>query len=151
MSVTASLNEQNDDSEYMLQRPTDRRIVIGSDHETEGGWDDSVGAIDAAKSAGLRGYLQSRFTGDAAAAAPEEADDAEWVGVQGYSSDELPWVGPLPHRPGVFIAAGYTGGGMPHCLLCGETVAEMMAGLSPRKFHRAFLPARDATLAESRL
>lgn len=151
LTVTASLNRANPDGEYMLQRPADGRIVIGSDMDQEGSWDDSVSAIDPDKSKQLRSYLRNRFTGEAAETEPDKAADAEWVGVQGYSSDELPWVGPLPARPGVYVAAGYTGGGMPHCLLCGEAVADMMSGREPGRFVAAFLPSRDEALVQGRM
>lgn len=61
----------------------------------------------------------------------------------GFSRDELPWVGPVPASllarqenreqesmekdTGLFIAAGFTGHGMPNTWLCGRAVAEMVA------------------------
>ena len=152
--ITASLNPTNPDGEYLLQRPADGRLVLGSDAEAEGSWDDSAAAIDPRKSAQLRGYLRKTFAGRVAAARPAATTDGseEWCGVQGYSVDELPWVGPLPRRPGVYVAAGYTGHGMPHCLSCGEAVADMMVdggGPAGRRLAlEAFSPARDPSLAE---
>ena len=52
----------------------------------------------------------------------------EWSGIMGFSRDERPFVGPVPDvPPGLFIAAGYTGHGMPNTWLCGKAVALMAA------------------------
>ena len=45
----------------------------------------------------------------------------------GFSRDELPWVGPLPEKPNIYISAGYTGHGMPNAWLCGKAVALMVS------------------------
>jgi glycine/D-amino acid oxidase-like deaminating enzyme len=54
----------------------------------------------------------------------------EWTGIMGYSRDEKPWVGRVPDgvgqgkgNEGIWMAAGYTGHGMPNTWLCGKTVA----------------------------
>lgn len=51
------------------------------------------------------GYMQRLFRG-------WEKTDAKvthiWTGVMGFSEDLLPWVGEVPNRPGVFVAAGFT-------------------------------------------
>ena len=49
-----------------------------------------------------------------------------WTGIMGFSRDEVPWVGPVPEKPGVFIAAGFTGHGMPNTWLSGKAVAGMV-------------------------
>lgn len=63
----------------------------------------------------------------------------------GFSRDDLPWVGPVPasllsdasdsvapfattDETGLYIAAGYTGHGMPNTWLCGAAVAKMAMG-----------------------
>ncbi|KAI0962829.1 hypothetical protein AcW1_000093 [Taiwanofungus camphoratus] len=75
---------------------------------------------------------------------------AQWSGILGISSDVLPWVGRLPPKlagraapkamglgnpkkanpslaaPGEWIAAGYTGEGMPHAWMCGKALAYML-------------------------
>nr|POF06993.1 hypothetical protein CFP56_31617 [Quercus suber] len=74
---------------------------------------------------------------------PELTAVNEWTGIMGYSRDHLPWVGPVPaslisssHQAAtqasmsptnLFIAAGYTGHGMPNGWLCGKAVALMAA------------------------
>lgn len=44
----------------------------------------------------------------------------------GFSRDEKPWVGPVPDKSNLYIAAGYTGHGMPNTWLCGKAVALMV-------------------------
>ena len=44
----------------------------------------------------------------------------------GFSRDEHPWIGPVPDTTNLFIAAGYTGHGMPNTWLCGKAVALMV-------------------------
>ena len=50
----------------------------------------------------------------------------EWSGVIGWSCDNLPWVGMLPHRPAHYVCAGFSGHGMAQTFLCGKAVAEMI-------------------------
>lgn len=50
----------------------------------------------------------------------------QWTGIMGFSRDDLPWIGPVPGSEGVFMAAGFTGHGMPNTWLSGKAVAEMI-------------------------
>ncbi len=50
----------------------------------------------------------------------------------GFSRDELPWVGELPNKPNLYMAAGFTGHGMPNTWLCGKAVAGMVQNKSVR-------------------
>jgi len=56
----------------------------------------------------------------------------EWTGIMGYSVDGRPWVGAVPETlgggPGLYIAAGYTGHGMPVAALSARAVVSMMGG-----------------------
>ena len=52
--------------------------------------------------------------------------DASWTGIMGYSADHMPWVGSVPERAGVWLAAGYTGHGMPNAALCGSHLARLV-------------------------
>lgn len=73
----------------------------------------------------------------------------EWTGIMGYSRDQAPWVGPVPEvlggGEGLFVAAGFTGHGMPRCALAGRGVARMMAA-APGEGHG--LPASFVASAE---
>ncbi|ETN43968.1 uncharacterized protein HMPREF1541_10833 [Cyphellophora europaea CBS 101466] len=53
--------------------------------------------------------------------------EAAWTGVMGYSKDDCPWVGGVPRMDGVWVAAGYTGHGMPNAPGCGRHVARLVA------------------------
>jgi glycine/D-amino acid oxidase-like deaminating enzyme len=69
--------------------------------------------------------------------------EQEWIGIMGFSKDRNPLVGPLPNRPGEYIAAGFTGHGMPMTFFAGQNVADMIAGKEPEPFvAEAFLPTR---------
>lgn len=48
----------------------------------------------------------------------------------GYSRDDKPWVGHVPGKPNMYMAAGYTGHGMPNTWLCGRAVAVMVSSSS---------------------
>ncbi|KAI1122455.1 FAD dependent oxidoreductase [Nemania abortiva] len=54
----------------------------------------------------------------------------EWAGIMGYSRDGWPWVGPVPESAGggdgLWLCAGYSGGGMPNAALCARAVAGMI-------------------------
>ena len=50
----------------------------------------------------------------------------QWTGIMGFSRDELPWVGPVLGKEGVFMAAGFTGHGMPNTWLSGKAAASMV-------------------------
>ncbi|KAL0944560.1 uncharacterized protein CTRU02_202447 [Colletotrichum truncatum] len=58
----------------------------------------------------------------------------EWTGIQGFTADETPLVGPLPQSlterggEGEWIGAGYNGGGMAWCWMVGKALAGMMRG-----------------------
>jgi len=67
----------------------------------------------------------------------------EWIGIMGFSRDRNPLIGPLKSRPGEFIAAGYTGHGMPVAFLAGRNIAEMIYGVkSEIPVPSAYLPCR---------
>lgn len=54
----------------------------------------------------------------------------EWSGIMGFSRDGWPWVGPVPETAGggdgLWLCAGYSGGGMPNAALCAKAVVDMM-------------------------
>lgn len=83
--------------------------------------DDSVLDAETAK------YLRTRLTDVLALPDTKEMTPArEWTGIMGFSRDERPWVGPVPGKQGVYLAAGYTGHGMPNTWLSGKAVALMV-------------------------
>ena len=71
---------------------------------------------------------------------------AQWTGIMGYSRDEVPWVGPVPGKEGVFVAAGFTGHGMPNAWLSGKAVARMVdSRIAGGQMGEAVEAARKAT------
>jgi len=68
----------------------------------------------------------------------------EWTGIMGYSRDNHPWVGEVPDMPGVWLAGGYTGHGMPNGTLCGKAVVNMVLAKDGGKD----LNALQATMVE---
>ncbi|KAK5170699.1 uncharacterized protein LTR77_005289 [Saxophila tyrrhenica] len=118
--------------DYLIQR-VDRtnpsrgaHLMFGGgrqhDYLSVGATDDSVIDEDTAR------YLRTRLLD--AFDLPEKSGSRtvqfkathEWTGIMGFSRDELPWVGAVPSRPGLYISAGYTGHGMPNAWLCGKHI-----------------------------
>jgi glycine/D-amino acid oxidase-like deaminating enzyme len=126
--------------EYFMQRPDGRIVLGGMRWKTPtmevGNDDDSLMVPEV--SAGLRTFLPDHFH-DLRGVPVQQ----EWIGVMGFSKDRNPLVGPLPNRPGEYIAAGFTGHGMPMTFFAGQNVADMLAGKEPEPFvAEAFLPSR---------
>ncbi|KAI8630190.1 FAD dependent oxidoreductase [Xylariaceae sp. FL1651] len=54
-----------------------------------------------------------------------------WTGIMGYTADDLPHVGQVPEKEGLYICAGFIGHGMPNVLLCSKAVAKLLKDGSP--------------------
>ncbi|KAI1173996.1 FAD dependent oxidoreductase [Nemania sp. FL0916] len=54
-----------------------------------------------------------------------------WTGIMGYTSDDLPHVGAVPGKNGLYVCAGFMGHGMPNVLLCAKAIAELLKDGSP--------------------
>jgi gamma-glutamylputrescine oxidase len=52
-----------------------------------------------------------------------------WTGTVGYTEDRLPFVGPVPGQPGLYVAGGYSGTGNVPGFLAGQELADMVAGV----------------------
>jgi len=68
-----------------------------------------------------------------------------WSGIMGFSRDDHPWVGPLPSQPNLYIAAGFTGHGMPNTWLSGKAVAVMLGAAPGQAEMEAVEAARSET------
>ncbi|GAB7359795.1 hypothetical protein MBLNU230_g6964t1 [Neophaeotheca triangularis] len=120
--------------DYLIQRPNSRggHLMFGGGRQhgpSIGVTDDSV--IDDKTAAYLSSRLVKVLTPpngpDDDSERPEKPEtDMYWSGIMGFSRDEHPWVGPLPEQKGLFIAAGFTGHGMPNTWLSGKAVAVMV-------------------------
>ena len=51
-----------------------------------------------------------------------------WVGVVGYTEDQLPYVGEVPGRPGLYVAGGYSGHGNLPGYVAGQEIADLITG-----------------------
>jgi glycine/D-amino acid oxidase-like deaminating enzyme len=118
--------------DYLVQRPTARggHLMFGGGRNmggrTIGVTDDSVVEEDTSQ------YLRRRLI-DALALPKEESGKGGleashiWTGIMGFSRDDKPWVGRVPgEKDGIYMAAGFTGHGMPNTWLCGKAVARMV-------------------------
>ncbi|KAF8839382.1 FAD dependent oxidoreductase [Paxillus ammoniavirescens] len=105
----------------------------------------------------LRAFLPAVFEGKF-----EQGKDPEmeWTGIMGYTSMGDPFVGPVDklfqegaaEYKGQYIAAGYTGHGMPRAFSCSEVIAQMiiceLTGMDWKQ--PEWLPTRYLTWERSR-
>jgi glycine/D-amino acid oxidase-like deaminating enzyme len=53
-----------------------------------------------------------------------------WAGIMGFTETELPFVGPVAGRPGVWLCGGYSGHGMGFAFQCARILADRLTGFS---------------------
>ncbi|KAF4548786.1 Hypothetical protein D9617_25g061160 [Elsinoe fawcettii] len=109
--------------DYLIQRPNEKggHLMFGGAEKygaRVGTTDDSF--VDDRQTKWLRESLPVYFSLN-----NQEPLDLikTWSGIMGFSRDELPFVGPVPGKDGLFMCAGFTGHGMPNTWLSGKTVA----------------------------
>ena len=66
----------------------------------------------------------------------------EWYGWRPMTPDDLPIIGPVPRRPGLWLATGHGMLGVSMSALSGELLAAQMTGSEPMLDPRPFLPER---------
>lgn len=118
--------------DYLIQRPSERggHLMFGGGRHTAR----SIGETnDNFVDDATAHYLKTRLFSALDLPAPKEKVEMEathmWTGIMGFSRDDVPWVGPVPDTHGhIFMAAGFTGHGMPNTWLSGKAVAEMAMG-----------------------
>jgi len=130
---------------YMIQRPNGQLVLGGCRNKHPKG---DTANVDDSKtepvvSDALRSFLKNTF--------PELKDKLdvqhEWTGIMGFTPDSLPMIGRL--RGHEWIAAGYTGYGMPKCFGAGKAVAEMIVGkLKQEDFVPQYNPSRYWPIAK---
>lgn len=140
----SDLADRKDD--YLVQRPPSGAELIyggGRIHAEGHGlgvWDDST--IDEPVARYLKHELsslmnlsihdQENVQGERWVLSPKQDIEPtfEWSGIMGFSRDGWPWVGPVPEAAGggdgLWLCAGYSGGGMPNAALCAKAVVDMM-------------------------
>jgi len=107
--------------EYFQQRP-DGRLLLGGFSDLDGAasyTDREEGSAEIW--ARLESYLRDELGLDTKVT-------HRWVGVVGYTDDQLPFVGEVPGRPGLYVAGGYSGHGNVPGYLAGEEIADAIAG-----------------------
>jgi gamma-glutamylputrescine oxidase len=120
--------------DYWQQLP-DHRLVIGG--RRDAALTDEATAVEAVTPV-VQERLEAaveRLTGARAVV------EHRWSGIWGTTADLLPLAGRLPGRDGVWVAAGYSGHGNVLGFACGQLVAAVLAGDSPREL-ALFDPAR---------
>lgn len=161
----------DDSDDYLIQRPDGGPLILGGERRAAPGGEVGVSRDDKT-SAAVGQRLRRAMDGAVRLRRPPGPDDPpclrasyEWTGIMGYSADCCPWVGAVPEAlgggPGLWLAAGYTGHGMPVAAQCALRVVEMMRGapadtlaLPPQflvteaRAEEARLKARPAELTE---
>ena len=107
--------------EYFQQRP-DGRLLIGgfSDKDGAGSYTDSDEGSPAIWRR-IERHIREDLGLDALVT-------HRWAGVVGYSDDQLPYVGEVPGRPGLWVAGGYSGHGNVPGFLAGRLIADAITG-----------------------
>ncbi|KAM0520563.1 hypothetical protein ACHAPE_002958 [Trichoderma viride] len=139
----SDLDDRRDD--YLVQRPPPGAELIygGGRIRAEGHglgvWDDST--VDKRVAEYLRGELsglmdlsireQGTVQSEHEILQKQDIEPTfEWSGIMGFSRDGWPWVGSVPDSAGggdgLWLCAGYSGGGMPNAALCAKAVVDMM-------------------------
>lgn len=127
----------NDGSEYLIQRK-DGRIIYGgmrwrSKTKEVHCLDDS--SLHSDISEALRESLNDLFHINS----NDYQISHEWTGIMGYVKDKYPCIGRI--RMNEWIAAGYTGNGMPKCFGAGKMIANLIKDGGEYYFKR-FNPLR---------
>lgn len=109
--------------EYWSQR-RDGRIILGGARWAvpDGDQGHYAEEINPAVQSALYHFLTESFP-----ALRGIAVERQWSGIMGFSRDGYPYIGPLPGRERLIVAAGYTGHGGPYFAVAGRCVAQFIA------------------------
>jgi glycine/D-amino acid oxidase-like deaminating enzyme len=110
--------------DYWQQLP-DRRLVLGGHRDAglDAEWTVEEAVTDAVQER-IEASIQ-RLTGS------QPVVEHRWAGIWGTTPDALPLAGRCPGRPGLWVAAGYSGHGNVLGFASGELVGRAIAGESP--------------------
>ena len=107
--------------EYLQQRPDGRMLAGGfSDLDADASYTSSEEGNPV-----IWERVEQYLREDLGVAA---AVTHRWAGVVGYSDDQLPYVGEVPGRPGLYVAGGYSGVGNVPGYMSGRDLADLIAG-----------------------
>ncbi|KAK0483681.1 DAO-domain-containing protein [Armillaria novae-zelandiae] len=73
-------------------------------------------------------FIQNEFSDWGSASAPGEGLDYAWSGIIGRSADGLPYVGPIPGKPGQWTCAGHNGHGMARIFTTATGLVKLIQG-----------------------
>ncbi|KAK0483682.1 DAO-domain-containing protein [Armillaria novae-zelandiae] len=73
-------------------------------------------------------FIQNEFSDWGSASAPGEGLDYAWSGIIGKSADGVPYVGPIPGKPGQWICAGHDGHGMVRIFTAAPALVKLIQG-----------------------
>ncbi|KAJ3986189.1 FAD dependent oxidoreductase-domain-containing protein [Lentinula detonsa] len=132
--------DANDGFEYWFPRPVTTisehpLVILGGGREVESRFE--YGEIDDSKCSEIVSKVLSDFLPGLFRGKFELGREPvmEWTGIMGFTSLRDPFVGPVgdldasshdSNYKGQFIAAGYSGHGMPRAYACGEVIATMI-------------------------
>ncbi|KAK2608033.1 hypothetical protein N8I77_006670 [Diaporthe amygdali] len=127
--------------DYMISR-LDKSIVIGGAKQPF--WHDKshwYGVTDDSKliepaTTYFDGLMQRHFSGWEDSGA---YTDKVWSGIMGWTSDFMPYIGEVPGKKSQYIAAGFSGHGMPLIHVASKSLAEIIRG--EKTFEETELPA----------
>jgi gamma-glutamylputrescine oxidase len=109
--------------EYFQQRP-DGRLVLGGFSDLDG----AASYTDREEgSPGIWARLESYLSDELGL---DTKVTHRWVGVVGYTDDQLPFVGEVPGRPGLHVAGGYSGHGNVPGYVAGQQIADAIAAVA---------------------
>ncbi len=123
---------------YQYWRQTEEgRLVIG-------GWRDLDVTGETGIELELHPEIQSTLENFATQIAGERVPiEYRWSGIMGFTPDSLPLVGAVPGRPGMWIAAGYSGHGVSMAFNCGiEAARALLTTSGSPDVPRCFDPRR---------
>lgn len=135
------MGESGGDNDAYFHQSATGEIVLGgfrarANSSQVGIFDDSQ--IDPQIADALRAYLPSTF--------PQPLGRnttvvQQWSGIMGFSSDGLPWVGPVPNASGWYVLAGYSGGAMSRAFGLAKSLAQLIVGERPWCLPEQYIPS----------
>lgn len=132
---------------YLIQRPNGT-IVVGGLRDVAPGGEVGVDRDDELNPSiekGLHSVCHEALKLRPNGAAEEQTlhSEGDWTGIMGFSSDAHPWVGQVPESvgggPGLWVAAGFTGHGMPAAARVAMAVAQEISGRADIKVPKEYV------------
>jgi gamma-glutamylputrescine oxidase len=107
---------------YWRQLPDGRLLAGGFRHHA---LEEEVG-YETVTTARVQGLLE----GEVRRLGAQAPIATRWSGIMGFTETELPVVGPVARRPGIWVCGGYSGHGMGFAFQCARLLADRLTGPS---------------------